>query len=319
MSDSTSEYEVYYPENDLSVQLEVNSEAYSYLEYITLEYPSQTIITHRNKVLVAQGSESASIVELTFKNLRKNAKFKHKQRNLKGNVNRIRSNSNMIIAVGDDMAYFMNNKLEIDVELINTFSYGLVLTNDYIFLTTQEGEIIKMDIVDQSKDVFQVHSKGIDGLAFANGLLFSASNDNTLKVTDIRSEQTVYTYQSDVNINSVDATNDNFLFGDDSGTVFLSEMRNFKNMEKIHWHKSPISAVKFKDTDVFCTLSDEQVCLWDRGFEEDWEYHNYLYFVHQGQNYYKECTFLDEYIITTSQDGLAIFKPVEEAGDTYVE
>ncbi|ELQ76198.1 Ribosome Assembly protein [Trachipleistophora hominis] len=315
MSDSTSEYEVYYPENDLSVQLEVNSEAYSYLEYITLEYPSQTVITHRSKVLVAQGGKHPTIVELKFKNLRKNADFKHKKAKIRGNINRIRSNSHLIVAVGDDKAFFMDNRLEKEAELFGPFSYGLTLTNEYIFMTTRSGEIIKMDIVDQSKNVLKVHEKGIDGLAFVNDLIFSASNDNTLKITDVRTGQTVYTYQSDNNINSVDATNDNFLFGDDSGTVFLNEMRNFKNIDQIKWHKSPINAVKFKNADVFCSLSDEQVCLWDKSFEEEWEYHKYLYFVHQGQSYYKECAFLDDFIITTSQDGLAIFKPIEEVVD----
>lgn len=302
-------------EYGMDVALEPLPEAYKYLEYISVEYPSQTICKQdKNLIFTQSNGKKSSLISAKFKNLEKNAKFIWDRSPLDCEINRLRCNEQVIVGISDKKTMIFNKELEIECEILKSFSYGLDVNKEKAFLGTKSGKIVIYDLINDKKETFKPHEKGIDGLRISENLLFSASNDKTLIITDLRTMEAARTIKNDCDINTVDINNNSFIYGDDNGIVTHCDLRNEKIEEKIKWHKSPINSVYFSTENIFASVSDEQVALFDTSLvpEKDWTAHHWLWFVHRGQKFYKEiCTLEDKWAVT-SVDGIAIFQPVQE-------
>lgn len=345
LQSSDSEYDIYIPENP-TTNLEVEEDAYEKLEYISLEWPSQTVSIKDNHIFIAPNSESDfHIMRITLEKINNNIvineKFKIKKTLVKQNVNRIRC-SNFLYAVSDN--YIL--KFDFELNLIDSYDsqslvksdsnqenhekvyndnnnnkllddnkigYGLIATNDACYFTLS-GDLYIL----KEKPILiykNLHEKEINDIKIINNFILTVSNDKKLHILNLNNKKIIKTIIFDSEINSITKNNENIVIGLDSGIISIYDykiedefMINFK--ENISWHKSSISIVNFVNVDTLVTLSDEQVTLWDLNFEDEWQYHKYLHFVHAGQNYYKDVDVLDDMIVTTSLDGLCFFKPV---------
>ncbi|KRH94902.1 Ribosome Assembly protein, partial [Pseudoloma neurophilia] len=217
--------------------------------------------------------------------------------------------------------YIFNSEFNLRCEIHKSLSYGLDVTQEKAYFGTQAGKTIIFDLKDDKKQTIQIHNQGIDGLKCQDTLLYTASNDSTLKITDLRTEKQIRTIQNDSDINSVDVKDHFFIFGDNNGILYHCDLRNEKIKEEIKWHNSAINSVYFATDSIFASVSDEQVALFDTNLveEEGWTAHHWLWFVHRGQKFYKEICVLEDKWAVTSADGIAIFKPVEALDDDLEE
>lgn len=295
-------------------RLECIDEAYVSLEYYTLDWPSQTIDTYQeNSIIIATNPEKddPKLMNLNLNNLNK-TDFINLQTNC-NQYNRVRTNEN-IYCVGDSSFDVFNSNFENlqSIQLEENFGYGLCLENGKAFFSTISGDLYFF--TDKIENKIKLHEKSIESLCVYDNMIFSCSTDLSMKITDLRSNQIIYSTKRNVDINSVDFNKDHLcVFGDDDGILTLFDLRAPESKTPINWHKSGVSMVKWKDSDIFCSSSDEQICLFDVTLEDDWEYEKYLLFVHQGQKYYKDFCFSNDdkdVIISTSIDGLCFFKPI---------
>ncbi|KAG0417686.1 hypothetical protein EQH57_0918 [Dictyocoela roeselum] len=205
--------------------------------------------------------------------------------------------------------------------------YGLCTTENCCFFSAG-GDLYMLRHDGDDKDKLyepelvykKLHEKEINDIKAFNGFLLTVSNDMTIKVINLETRIVEGEMKFPAEINSVDCREGQIILGLDSGEISLLEMGEIlKNTgepcaiskdEKIVWHKSPISLVRFLSNDAFISMSDEQAVLWDLSFDDEWEYHKYLHFVHAGQNFYKDCDVFDEMVVTVSLDGLCFFTPV---------
>ncbi|RVE41948.1 hypothetical protein evm_013402 [Chilo suppressalis] len=280
--------------------------------YIIQKWPSQTIdFFGPNNIIVGTNPDEGDSKIISFDLNKSKEESNHSENIIPQPLNRIRY-KDFIYGVSDDSFYIFNTDLEIkhNERLENGVGYGLCTADDFAYFTSLDGEVCKMN--EKGLDKFKLHKNSIESLSYFNNLLFSASTDKTVKVTDLRSMDTVYSKLHSCDINAIDFNKENhFVYGDDNGILRVVDLRMNSEQAKIEWHKTSISSVKWKDTDVFASSSDQQVCLFDLTLEEDWSYEKYLLFVHQGQKFYKEVCFTpSDYVITTSIDGLCLFKPI---------
>ncbi|KAM0686376.1 hypothetical protein COBT_002403 [Conglomerata obtusa] len=308
---SSSDKQPYIPTGKIE-KLEVDESVYSLLEYISLDWPSQSLDTRNKKLLIATNpeKENGRIIEFNFANT-SNFKSIDKYTNVSAdairNFNRMRYHGSHVIGISDDLLVLHDKKLKMITQHKNLFGYGLATDNN-IFAGCKNGQVIMFDHELTKTDLFDLHSDAVESICVCNNILYTASNDKTAKMFDTRSKTTVNLLQNDCDVNAIDFNKDNYvLTGDDKGVLRLFDIRMNKEMERIEWHKAPISFVKWKNNTEFVSCSDEQISLWDTTFEEEWDYHKYLRFVHQGQQYYKEIGFFGDVYVATSFDGLCLF------------
>ena len=326
-STAHSQGEVYLPEAN-TVDLKTTERAYDQLEYLSIEWPSQSVLFISKDELVVgmnaseESGESSSLLILNFSDCDNYCEldaFRAKQ--IKSDLlNRLAyiENKELIVGISDNsLSIFNREKFLKKIE--GSFDYGLTVFNNEIFAAS-DGAVKIYDIDLNLIRSIDLHSKEINSLVVKDSILYSSSNDKTVKIYDLKKDEIIYSKEFDSDINSVALSPDGttLVFGDDEGKLYL--LKNKKILETIEWHRSPINSVRFIDNDNFISISNEQVALWDRSMEDEWDYHKYLFFVHQGAKEYRDATvvpgFEDEYLIlTTSMDGLCFFKPVSEISE----
>ncbi|EQB61862.1 wd40 domain-containing protein [Vairimorpha apis BRL 01] len=296
-------------------QLECIEEAYVFIDYYSLDWPSQTIDSYLgNSIVVATNPEKddPKLIKLDIDNFNK-SDFIALQSNIITSYNRLRTYEN-IYCVGDSIFDVYNSSFEnlYSVKFEENLGYGLCLDKEKAFFSTISGDL--HIFTDRIVNSLKLHDNSIECMCVHDNLIFSCSTDKSMKITDLRSNSLIYTTKQNCDINSIDFNKDNLCaFGDDNGIITLIDIRVPDSKISINWHKSSISMIKWKDSDVFCSSSDEQICIFDITLEDDWEYEKYLLFVHQGQKYYKDFCFNNvdnDMIISTSIDGLCFFKPI---------
>lgn len=311
---SSNEIETYKPVA-FDNNLEVDERAYLLLEHINLEWPAQSIAIRDSKVYLGTNPNKADfqpeLLEIDLKNA-DFKKLKFREKKVHPFINRIRIGKEMIFAVSDNFLTIFDNDLKVVRETKGTFSYGLCITDDNVFVGTLDGSLNVYNNTLALVDSYKIHESSIEDIVVRNGIIYTGSTDHTLKLTS-SSGELLHTIQNNSDINCLDVnSNNDIVFGDDKSKIHIVKTSDFAE-EVIEWHISPISVVKWKDNEIFVSGSDEQVCLWDTSLEEEWEYHKYLLFVHQGQQFYKDVIFDKDRVITTAQDGLCIFVPVSFA------
>lgn len=314
----TSEEEIYVPKEE-NPELVVEESAYRILEYISMEWPSQTIeLLNENMIMLATNpaNDDPNLVRLDFEktdDYNDVDNFYFEKIQVKYSFNRIRQFKNNLFCVSDESLCIFDKNYKFVKEYKGNYGYGLTHMSEKVCSTLKNGNIKLIDYNRNKTEERKIHENTIESLDFHENLLFSASTDKSMKITDLRTKENVLTRENDCDINAISYNKNNFvIFGDDKGVLRLMDIRN-NNVEEIIWHKTPISMVKFRNEDEFVSASDEQVVLWDKSFEEEWEYHKYISFVHQGQKYYKDVCFNDnEVYFTTSYEGVCIFSPINE-------
>ena len=315
---TSSDDEIYTPEN-VGVELEVDESAYNILEHISLDWPSQTIeYVKENEIMLATNPTegSASLIRMNFgrtENFTKMKYFDFYRVDVDHSFNRIRKFGDGFACLSDENLNVFDKKLVLQDELKGKFGYGLATDDSNIYVGMQNGNL---SILNDKETQISLHKMSIESIDVHENFLFTASCDHSIKITDLRDNKEIFHKVFDADINAISYNKNNVVaFGDDNGVIRIMDIRNF-GIEEIKWHKSPISCVKWKNEDVFASCSDEQVALWDISFEEEWEYHKYLNFVHQGQEMYKDVAFDSKVIYTTSYDGICIFDPyIEELAE----
>ncbi|KRH93683.1 Ribosome Assembly protein, partial [Pseudoloma neurophilia] len=129
------------PNYGLNEQLEHIPEAYDYLEYINVEYPSQTICEiNGNNLLFSQcNGSNSSLILANFKDLNANAQFTYDKMTVDSEINRIRRNNSVIVANSDHKGYIFNSEFNLRCEIHKSLSYGLDVTQEKAYFGTQAG------------------------------------------------------------------------------------------------------------------------------------------------------------------------------------
>ncbi|KAF7683666.1 Ribosome assembly protein rrb1 [Astathelohania contejeani] len=314
-ADDSSEI-TYIPEG-IVPDLEVDDDVYRFLEYFSLDWPAQSIdFINPTQLVVGTNppeEHKQSISIISFSNPLESlfdamGEFTVQKLSTKHSVNRIRWNDSLYL-LGDELLSIYNNKNELIKEIKGEFGYGIGFSKEEYFIGSKSGEIIT------PFEKHQVHTKSIECIDVFNNTMFTGSCDYKAISTDIRSWEQIFELPFSCDINCLGFNGDNTLgLGCDDGVIRLVDIRNTKNCEDIKWHSTPISCFMWGSRDVFATGSDEQVCLWDTSFIEDWNFHRYLSFIHQGHTFYKSVMFWKEspeYVITSALEGLCVFSPIE--------
>lgn len=315
-SSETGESNIYRPDA-LENNLEVEEDAYLFLEYITIEWPAQSIVMLGSKLYLGTNpgdhcKKKTDLVRIDLKGF-DYEDTRYEQHKIDVFVNRMKSNKSVIACVTDDLLGIIGkDELCVLKSVRDTFSYGLFVSESEIFVGRMDGTLCIYDFELKLKNSFKIHEKAVETICVWNNMIYTGSSDCTLKISDMNGNM-IKMFENKTDINYIDVNNNGLVVcGDDNGKIHLFD-KDF-NKETIEWHVTPISVVKWKNNEIFVSGSDEQVCVWDVSLEketgEEWDYHNYLLFVHQGQQYYKDIEFYDDKIITTSQDGLCVFTPI---------
>ncbi|KAI5151614.1 hypothetical protein ENBRE01_2260 [Enteropsectra breve] len=313
---SSEDMDTYVPSGKES-GLEVDERAYKMLEYINLEWPAQSIAVIDSQLYLGTNPDMESgnpVMELIAIDLSSNdfENLKHRESRIDKFVNKLRINKK-IFALADNSLSSYSLSLGKIKSLPGDFGYGLFVTDEHVFAGTFAGSLHIYDHDLNLISNWQLHGNSIEAIAVENNLIYTASVDKTVKITDMEGK-CLKTIENEAEINCLDVRNGKIIYGDDDGMVHLVDTETEKK-ETISWHQSSVAAVQWRDNDIFASCSDEQLCLWDISLEEEWDYHKYLLFVHQGQEFYKDIAFDGDKVITTALDGLCVFVPVsfEEA------
>lgn len=311
-SELSSEDIKHYVPTDQIEKLEVDESVYHLLEYITLEWPSQSIDTNNKKLLLATNSEEndSKIIEFNFantQNFKKIDRYTNVQNGVSESYNRVRYFGPSIIAISDHKLTTYNKDLEEIKSIDEKFAYGLAIDRN-VYAGCKNGMIKQYNSDLNEMASHNIHTDAVESICVYKSSLYTASCDKTAKIFDTRSNNVVCALECDCDVNAIDYNKENLVItGDDKGVVRLYDIRMNKETETIEWHKTPISYVKWKNENEFVTCSDEQIAIWDASFDEEWEYHKYLRFVHQGQQFYKEVGFFNDVFVATSLEGLCLF------------
>ncbi|KAI5168781.1 ribosome assembly protein RRB1 [Pancytospora epiphaga] len=289
--------------------LEVDERAYTLLEYLNLEWPAQSISVKDSKIYLGTNPQegSAELISVDIKDTDyQNLKYKDAKINYQ--INKIRVGRHIYAIADKHLLVYERDTLKFLRAAEGDFGYGLCVTEDVIYAGERDGYLCKythdLELIERVK----MHKASIEAIGISDGRIFTGSVDHTLKVSDVNGN-VVKEMKNNSDINCLDINGDKLVYGDDDGCIKLVDVRNFE-AEEISWHTTPISAVRWKDAEVFASCSDEQVCLWDTSFVDEWDFHKYLLFVHQGQRMYKDVDFDDKRVITTAIEGISIFTPV---------
>lgn len=314
---STETCETYVPEG-LCDELEVDEDVYRVREYVSLDWPSQTVDVCGDAVLVATNAGNgggASVVRLGLAATESYARMERlsvERGAVDADYNRLRASA-CIVCVSDESLDVLDGALAVRTRIGGAFAHGLAVEGERAYCGGRSGELVVADLGCGLTSARHVHGGAVESVDVDGGLVFTASCDGAVCVTDMRAREYVLRRELGCEANAVGYNGDGCVVcGGESGSLWVVDMRMPECAEEIAWHRSPVSSVRWRDADVFVSCSDEQVVLWDVSFVDEWEYHRYLSFVHQGQRYYKEAAFgADGAVFTTSYDGVCIFVPVE--------
>lgn len=289
---SSSDIEPYTPTLE-DGELEHAEDIYSLLEYITLPTPSQSITTDGNKIFA--GSKEIIEFDIDVNNFKD---FEFKKTNIDIEINRMRYNKCLVCVSDNKLNLYRDHKLAFSLD--GNFGYGLYV-DDNIFV----GDGGNLKIVDFNGNVSSTklaHKGKMESIVGSDKVVYTCGTDRMVYGYDLRSDTKILSYENNSEVNAIDL-GENLVFGDDNGNVSVYDLGNGK-VEIIEWQKSPISYLMWRDDIVSC--SDEQIAFYD--FFDDTIEPKYVRFVHQGQKYYKEVCEWNDCFVSTSIDGLCVFK-----------
>lgn len=311
---SSEDMDVYKPTKLENEELVVEEDAYNLLEYIDLEWPSQTVDIYDSRIFLGT-CPNLSEKKTSFELLRIDLKYTdykkldYEKTKIDVLINKIRI-SKHIFALSDSSLLKFDLNLKLIKEVKGMHGFALYITPDRVFVGSMEGYVtIYSHNLDLIKS-FQAHNSSIESICFDGKIIYTGSTDHSLKMHSLDGIL-LDNIQNDCDINCVDVMDGRLAFGDDKGVIGIYNVGS-KTLEKIEWHSTPINFIRWKDNDIFACGSDEQLCLWDITLEEveNQEYPKYLLFVHQGQRNYKDCCFEDNKVIVTTEDGVCVFEPI---------
>ncbi|KAI4291147.1 hypothetical protein PAPHI01_0421 [Pancytospora philotis] len=308
---SSEDMETHKPGAAEEGEMDVDERAYVLMEYINLEWPAQSIVAVGPRLYFgtnpATAESSCELIEIDLENA-DYTNLSYRDAKIGRFVNKIRHHDGRLYALSDAHLTVYGTDLKQLAEVQDSFAYGLCVTADAVFAGTSDGRLV---VYDHSLNVLssgKLHRRGIEAIEAQNGLVYTGSIDGTLKVSN-GAHEVLHTIENGAEINCMAINGNKLVYGDDNSVIHLVSLDTFER-EAISWHNTPITALKWKDSDVFVSASDEQVCVWDTSLDEEWDYHKYLLFVHQGQKYYKDIALLGDVVVTSSIDGLCCFTPV---------
>lgn len=312
---SSNEIEVYKPtKEDEDKELNLDEEAYNLIEYIELEWPSQSIDICDSRIYIGTSSndqkanENGSLIEINLSNTNfQNLKWR--KSNIGKSINKIRIMDYIFVLDDTSLAKYDLN-FNLLAEQTGHYGHAMFLTEKEVFVGTVSGNVECYDHQLNKKFEFKIHEKAIEAIGYENGMIFTGSSDHSLKISKVDGSL-IDEIKLDSDVNCLDVRNGKVVYGDDKGVIGIYDV-NDRSREVIEWHTSSISLIRWRDNEIFASGSDEQLCLWDITLEEDPEidFNKYLLFVHQGQKFYKDCCFEESKVICTSQDGICIFEPI---------
>ncbi|ELA41351.1 uncharacterized protein VICG_01591 [Vittaforma corneae ATCC 50505] len=321
---SSEDYETYRPTGTEEGELEVDEEAYSLLEYISLEWPSMSLDICKSRIVLGTFPDrdrteehDNQIVEVELERTADGSglsvlEFRTHPADRAFNKVRI---CNAIFALSDSFLTKFDLECNVVAEVKGFFRFGLHVSDSYVIVGCENGNV---EVYSHSLELLGCISSGespIECVGFddARSIIATGSLDHRVRIFDLKGEL-LSTIENDSEVNSLDARNGHVVFGDDNGRVHLVNLET-GSREVFEWHCTPISFVRWRDDEVFVTGSDEQVCLWDITLEDEQglDVPRSLLFVHQGQRCYKDCAFYGSSIAVTSEDGLCVFEPVSFA------
>ncbi|TBU12232.1 hypothetical protein CWI38_0840p0030 [Hamiltosporidium tvaerminnensis] len=323
---NSSDFQSYIPK-ETTKNLEVDDSAYTLLEYISLDWPAQSfdfisdykIVTGTNPI-----NDNPKLITLDFKkcdfdknpNINKNLKIKEHQTNYSFNKIRYNLYTEYVQCISDNNLCFYNSNIKLikDIYIEQGISYGLTNTDSFTVIGSKCGELLFYNDLFQNITNIKLHNGSVESIVCTDGCIYSGSTDKKVISYDFKSNKPIFELNFDSEINALDFSANTLCVGDDSGIIRLIDIRNTRNIESITWHNTPISSISYVEKDVFISASDEQVALWDTSFEEEWEYHKYIYFVHQGNTFYKDvrvCRGNSNLIFTTALEGITLFSPIK--------
>ncbi|KAL0263991.1 UNVERIFIED_CONTAM: hypothetical protein PYX00_011016 [Menopon gallinae] len=298
-------------------ELQVDENAYRVLEYVSLEWPSQTVDVVGDTALLATNAAGGggSVVRMGLADtagLARMERLRLEQTRVDRDYNRLRAGA-CVLCIADDCLDVLDGTLVRRARVAGAFAHGLDAGDGRAYCGARGGALVVIDLAGGRASERSVHRGAVESVDVSGEMVFTASCDGTVCVTDMRAHKPVLVRELGCEANAVAFNGAGLLVcGGDSGSLWVVDMRVPDVAEEIAWHRSPVCSVRWRDADVFVSCSDEQVVLWDVSFADEWEYHRYLSFVHQGQRYYKEAAFgADGVVLTTSYDGVCIFAPVE--------
>ncbi|KAI5171893.1 hypothetical protein NEFER03_1158 [Nematocida sp. LUAm3] len=311
---SDSEEEMYVPAT-VPEELELANEAvYKVHAPISMEWPSLTVALSEDKQMVyleKNGFQPAiTSVQIDISTPGSGKVNRINSAVAPSQIHRIRVKGERIISVSEKHFTIRANNFFVKYNEEIQGGYALCAETDSIYYGN--GSFLCKHGLETPTKVDLAHPEIFSVSGISSDVAVASST--SLSLVDFREEKIQTIFKGKIDINSTAYNKDNLLlFGDDKGALHLFDLRNSSLIESISFHKSPISHVSFGSRDVFASSSDCEVALWDTSFTEEWEYHKYLNFVHQGQKYYKDFQFLSEdTLLTTSQSGLCLFSPQTE-------
>lgn len=318
---SSEDIETYKPTTANPEELEVDEEAYQFIENIDLEWPTMSLDLHGSKIILGTFPENSKseLIEIEIENIEENSDkntLKFRKSEIGQIFNKLRV-SDAIFALTDTsiLKYgFGFNKI---AEVKGAYRFGLHVSK-YVIAGCEDGSV---EIYNKDLELVNKFSTGptpVECVTFENDKIFTGSIDGVLRIFDL-SGALLDSISNDSEINTVDIKNGKLIFGDDNGKIHLIDIEA-GTKDIIEWHCSPIAFLRWRDDEIFASGSDEQLCLWDITLEENEDDNGIpknLLFVHQGQSCYKDCAFYDNKVIATSENGLCVFAPLSFCAESF--
>lgn len=323
-AEDLQDYEACESPGQMQLQYE---EAYKTYQEISLTWPSQTVCHDGTSILVGTSPDEEHKSATSILSISQEKGLVVKETRTPSELNRIRITENAVYAITDsEILRFTPGLSPSDTSRISG-GYALSTLRDTAFFADGNSLCMRRDTDKRHTvlgEIDKENKPGRPGAAIPDHLSQIHSTapitqtsalvaTRTLFHMDSRSGSADQWHVSKTDINSVSYNGANLvLFGDDSGLLHLWDLRAQEVLETIAFHKSPVTQVSFSSPDTFTTSSEFEVALWDTTFSEEWEYHKYLGFVHQGQKYYKDFHHITQStIVTSSYDGLCVFESIQ--------
>lgn len=338
---SSEDMKTYKPEKNEVEELEVNEEVYSTLEYIELEWPSLSVDAHKSKIIIGttpipnEGHPELISIEVENTDF---TRLDSQNLHISHSPNKLRVFGKYVFALSDACItrYSLDDRNILEAK--GNYGFGLCVNQNFVIVGTMDGYVQIFDHNLRLKNKFKASDMSIECVGFSNELFITGSTDHCLKIFNFEGKE-LYCIENDSDINCLEANNQILIYGDDNGRIHKLDL-NSKEKTIFEWHQTPITFIRWKDSDVFVTGSEEQVCIWDLSLEpldltkqsskdeqedssdksddslsnED-TFPDNLLFVHQGEKHYKDCCFIGNKIITTSENGICVFEPVSFSTD----
>ncbi|KAI5181573.1 hypothetical protein NEOKW01_1749 [Nematocida sp. AWRm80] len=323
LEESECSNELRYNALDTPTTMELqNPSIYKVHEQIHLDYPSLTICKGlREGLFLVENAAEENNPKIKCLEIELNASANNSIKEIAAHrvpsqINRIRTTSNNILSVSDST--FIVHSPNLSYQTVRPIKGGYALCSYDNLAFYGNGEYIVRDahLDGNSVDSIQSDHAEIYSVCALDSNTVAISTQ-TLSLCDFRDGSRRQIHQSKCDVNSIAYNRDNMLaIGDDNGLISLIDVRTGNVLENIPFHQSSITQIEFSSRECFASSASCEVALWDCSFTEEWEYHKYLHFVHQGHPYYKDLAYIDERtLITTSYSGLCIFSPANENPD----